>query len=236
MTIPVDTLAWASLPTSYDVITGFPNKIEPPLQFKDSGLASSNKAGMINQPLPANFLNYQFNLLAEWIEHLGGLYPLDTVKSFSANMLLPRLTDMFGGTWLYMGLKLIGSTASAGFQDAHYDRLLTLDMQHGLTSGVAYTASVDINGGGAQAVSYTPATNTETISDLITAFDVDVTNATLTIAGDRLRVITDATGAGKTVAITDTNLFSSITDYNSISTAIDGAAANHNVTLYKRVA
>lgn len=60
VTKPTKKPEWATN-SENDPITGAPNKLEPPQGFKESGLKRK-------QPLSRSFLNYNFNLIKQWID------------------------------------------------------------------------------------------------------------------------------------------------------------------------
>jgi len=86
------------------------------------------------------------------------------------------------------------------------------------TDGTTYTASVVINGGGAQPISVT-AVNVPTYADLVTEVQADVISATVALINGNFRITSNAQGSG-TVAITDTDLFSSLTLFVAINAAV----------------
>lgn len=63
MAKPTTPLRWAENDET-DSLTGAANKVEPTEEFKLSGL----KRGQL---LPRAFLNYQFDLTADWVTYLG---------------------------------------------------------------------------------------------------------------------------------------------------------------------
>ena len=68
------------------------NKVEPTQEFKDSGeLAREN--------LPRPYLNYQFDLINQWIEHLDERYAVGDFFHGATSETATTIGDRLGGTW-----------------------------------------------------------------------------------------------------------------------------------------
>jgi hypothetical protein len=92
----------------------------------------------------------------------------------------------------------------------------------GLSGATVYTASITVDGGSAQPLSVVGSAST-TYTDLIAELNADTTGATWTLKNGDLTATSDSTGAASTIALADTDLFSSLTDFNNIETAIVGS-------------
>jgi len=72
------------------------NKVEPTEAFKSTGV-------LARQPFPRPYLNYQFDVIARWLEHLDERY---IVGDFHYGGNLDNATDVsvrLGGTWVDHG-------------------------------------------------------------------------------------------------------------------------------------
>jgi len=108
-----------------------------------------------------------------------------------------------------------------GYQTVEFSAVKSGASATGLTNdGTTYTASISIDGT-PNAVSVVGSAS-QTITNLITEIDADLTGAAVTIVAGDLQVTSTATGATSIIAITDTDLFSSLTDYSAIATAVPG--------------
>lgn len=86
-----------------------------------------------------------------------------------------------------------------------------------------YTASIDVDGA-TNAIAITGST-AQTYTNLLAQLNNDLTGATADIWRGNVRVYSTSTGASSTIDITDTDLFSTLSDYVEIETAVDGQAA-----------
>jgi hypothetical protein len=92
------------------------------------------------------------------------------------------------------------------------------------SGATTYAASVVVDGGAPQPISVAGAA-AQTFGDLIAEINADLTGATAAIIGGNIRITSATTGGVSTIAITDTDLFSALTDYSSIATAVGGTTA-----------
>lgn len=92
-----------------------------------------------------------------------------------------------------------------------------------------YTATVTVDG-----TPY-PVTVTgsaaQTFTTLASQITADLTGATTSITGGKLRITSATTGVTSTIVITDGTLFSSLTDFLVISAPVDGTGAGMNLTV-----
>jgi len=84
-----------------------------------------------------------------------------------------------------------------------------------------YTATVSVNGGTAEDIDITGSA-AQTYTALISALDTDTTGATWAINSGNLRCTSALIGVTSTISIVDTDLFSTLTDFVAIDTAIFG--------------
>lgn len=87
-----------------------------------------------------------------------------------------------------------------------------------------YTANIVVDGGGAQAISIVGST-AQTYATLITELNKDTTGATWSLIDGNVVAVSSSSGGGSTIAITDTNLFSSLTAFVAIDAASVSATA-----------
>jgi len=117
---------------------------------------------------------------------------------------------------------------TVGWQIADYQGSLTGATASDLVAATDYTASVVIDGGASQPISFT-AVGSDTLTDIITGINLDLTGAlaSLNDRGD-LQVTSITSGAGSSIVITDDTandpLFASIelATYQGINAALDG--------------
>ena len=90
-------------------------------------------------------------------------------------------------------------------------------------TSTTYTASVDVDGGGAQPISIV-GENAQTYAQLLSELDTDTSGASWGIDGSsgNLECTSITTGAGSTVVVSDTDLFSALGAFDNIGSATDG--------------
>ncbi len=94
------------------------------------------------------------------------------------------------------------------------------------TNGIAHTASISVDGTPNAISVY--GYESLTIGTLITAINADLSGAVASwnTASNSIQVTSSTTGSGSSIAITNTNLFSALTNANaSVTTAVPGAVA-----------
>ena len=91
-------------------------------------------------------------------------------------------------------------------------------------TSTTYTASVSINGGEGQAISIV-GDDAQTYTELLAELEADTITSEWTITGGNVRCTSDTSGAVSSVSITDTDLFSSLTEFVSILAAVPGTDA-----------
>lgn len=96
-----------------------------------------------------------------------------------------------------------------------------------LNDATVYTASINVDGGGGQAIAVTGSA-AQTYTTLLAEINADLTGATAYLYQGNIKVRSDTTGATSTIAITDTNLFSTLTSYVAINSAAAGQTGNNN--------
>lgn len=103
MVQPTNLPEWASTYETETNVDGrlVPNRFEPPSELKTSGL----KSGV---PLGRQWLNYQFNLIYEWLKYLKDFPAVNDVVS-NTDHINPATKYGFG-TWSELGSQTIGST------------------------------------------------------------------------------------------------------------------------------
>jgi hypothetical protein len=88
-----------------------------------------------------------------------------------------------------------------------------------------YTASVVVDGGAPQAISVVGSA-AQTYTTLLAELNADTTGADWAINGGNLRLTSTSTGTGSTIAITDTDLFATLTGFVAVTAAVPGVASN----------
>jgi len=111
MAEPDVKLSWATtdIVEQYDLEKGdglqaYPNKYLPPDQFQSSGIS-------VRENWPRAFLNYIFNNIFLWIDHLDTRYIVgDTHTTTTAEDAI-AISTRLGGTWVLVGTEsLAGET------------------------------------------------------------------------------------------------------------------------------
>lgn len=72
------------------------NKEEPTQEFKDSG-------ELAGEPLPRAYINFQFNLIKEWVEHLNERYVVGDFHLGASGDTAGAVSIRLGGTWVSRG-------------------------------------------------------------------------------------------------------------------------------------
>jgi hypothetical protein len=99
----------------------------------------------------------------------------------------------------------------------------------GDTTGLAndatvYTASVVVDGGSPQAIDVTGSA-AQTYTTLLTALNDDTTGAVWSLTGGNLLLTSDSTGVNSSIAITDTDVFSTLTEFVAVDAATAGTGS-----------
>lgn len=91
------------------------------------------------------------------------------------------------------------------------------------TPGVTttYTATVAVDGGGAQPISIDGGT-AQTYTTLLSELNADTTGAVWSLMGGNIVCTSSTTGSSSTIGIVDTDVFSSLTDFVAINGAVAG--------------
>jgi len=114
-------------------------------------------------------------------------------------------------------------TISSGSQEVDVGGVRVGGDATGLTNdATVYAAAIVIDGGSSQPIAVTGSA-AQTYTTLLSELNADTTGATWSIAGGNLLATSDSSGATSTVAITDTDLFSSLTDFVAVNAAIGGS-------------
>jgi len=87
-----------------------------------------------------------------------------------------------------------------------------------------YTAAIVVDGGSSQPISVVGSA-AQTYATLVSELNADTTGATWAVTFFDLQVDSDTTGSSSSVAITDTDLFSSLSNFVAINSAIAGTDA-----------
>lgn len=120
-------------------------------------------------------------------------------------------------------VEVAGTSAaiSAGSQEVDVGGAITGGSATGLANdATVYTATVTVDGGG-DAISIVGSA-AQTYTTLITELDADTTGGTWSLIGGNLVCTSSTTGESSTIAITDTDLFLTLTDFVAINAAVPG--------------
>ena len=93
-----------------------------------------------------------------------------------------------------------------------------------LNDETVYDASIAVDGGGAQLINIV-GEEAQTFTALITQINQDLTGASIALDGGNLVVTSDTLGTSSAIAITDTDLFSTLTNYSAIESAVAGTGS-----------
>lgn len=116
------------------------------------------------------------------------------------------------------------SPATSGYQEATFTSPITGTDPTGLANDpTVYTATVDVDGT-PNAISVTGST-AQTFTTLLSEINADLTGAVASIVSGALRITSSSTGVTSTISITDTDLFSTLTNFDVIDTAVPGVDA-----------
>jgi hypothetical protein len=95
----------------------------------------------------------------------------------------------------------------------------------------SYTYTISVDGGGAQTINVTGST-AQTYTNLLTQINADITGATVALVGGNLKFTSATTGSSSSIALTSggggTNLFSTLTNFVAVRTAIAGTTARNS--------
>ena len=93
-----------------------------------------------------------------------------------------------------------------------------------LNDETVYDASIAVDGGGAQLINVV-GEEAQTFTALINQINQDLTGASIALVGGNLLVTSDTLGASSAIAITDTDLFSTLTNFNAVEAATAGTGS-----------
>ena len=100
-TKPTVTASWATDVVNEPVVIGgntllVTNKVEPTQEFKDSG-------GLARENLPRPYINYQFDLIDQWLKHLDERYAIGDYHLGASGDTAGAVSTRLGGTWVSHG-------------------------------------------------------------------------------------------------------------------------------------
>lgn len=119
----------------------------------------------------------------------------------------------------------INPAGTAGYQEVSF----TIGKAGGDPTGLAndetvYDASVAVDGGGAQLLNIV-GEEAQTFTQLINQINQDLTGAVAALVGGSIRITSDTFGTGSSIAITDTDLFSTLTNFSAVESAVAGTGS-----------
>ena len=138
--------------------------------------------------------------------------------------------------------------ATPGFQDITIDSGIGYGDTTGLAATTTYDFLLNVDGGGATTIAITTGTGNSTIAEVLTLVNDAITAAGepayMDLHGGKFRIISDASGATSTIAITDDTsgdpylfLAASMADFSTVTveTAVAGSASATNHTCAEKV-
>ena len=93
-----------------------------------------------------------------------------------------------------------------------------------LNDETVYDAAIVVDGGGSQLINIV-GEEAQTFTALIAQINQDLTGASIGLSGGNLVVTSDTLGTSSTIAITDTDLFSTLTNFNAVDAAVAGTGS-----------
>jgi len=161
----------------------------------------------------------------------GTLVGNSQVTSGTVNLTSGAYTITFAGTGgtaasytTSVDLLNVPAPATSGYQEVDFTVAKVGSDSTGLANTAqVYTASILVDGV-ANPITVTGSA-AQTFTTLATQITADLTGATATITGGNLRITSASTGATSTIFITDTDLFSSLTNYSALLTPVNGINA-----------
>jgi hypothetical protein len=93
-----------------------------------------------------------------------------------------------------------------------------------LNDETVYDATIAVDGGGAQAINVV-GEEAQTFTQLIAEINQDLTGASIALEGGNLVVTSDTLGTSSSIAITDTDLFSTLTNFSAVDAAVAGTGS-----------
>jgi len=119
----------------------------------------------------------------------------------------------------------LGLTLDAGLggnQTVNVGGLIVGGSVTGLTNdATVYAATIAVDGGAPQTINVTGSL-AQTYTTLISEINTDLTGATAALTGGNIIITSDTVGHLSSIAIVDTDLFSSLTAYVAINAAVEG--------------
>ncbi len=112
-------------------------------------------------------------------------------------------------------------TVSSGYQIVTYSPVIAGGDASGLANDdTVYTASIVVDGV-TNAISVV-GDAAQTVTELLAEINADLSGATAALVAGSIKVTSASTGSESTIAITDTDLFSTTTSFSAIATAVRG--------------
>jgi hypothetical protein len=139
-------------------------------------------------------------------------------------------TDNAAGTTPLVSCTLVGpgnvrdvEDGTPGVQRVDVGSARTLLSATGLAdNATVYTATVSVDGGGAQALTVTGSL-AQTYYGLLLQLNLDTAGADWVLFGGDIYAVSDSNGTGSTISISDTDIFSSLTDFVAVDAAVAGS-------------
>lgn len=170
------------------------------------------------------------------IKAIEGYYSVDSVAAATTAAITLENEQTVDGVSLVAGDRVLVKDqidiATSGYQEWEFTSAKVGTDSTGLTNDTTvYSATVEVDGND-ETVEIT-GSSAQTIDALVSEIDTALTNATCTFddTNDLIKITSDSSGTGSTISITDTDLFSSVTDMaaspnSSIDGTSDGNPAN----------
>jgi len=125
-----------------------------------------------------------------------------------------------------------GSSSAIAIDDTNSTLFLALADYNEVPAATAgtttsYTVDVDKNGDASPVTVSVTGENAQNFADLITEIEADLTGITVAIVGGDIRLTSDSTLTTSAIAITSDTLFSELSDYNAIESAVVAVQINY---------
>lgn len=119
----------------------------------------------------------------------------------------------------------VNPAGTAGFQEVSFGVTKVGGDPSGLANDeTVYDAAIVVDGGGSQLINIV-GEEAQTFTELLAEINQDLVGAVITIVAGDLRVTSNTTGTSSSVAITDTDLFSTLTNFTQVESAVAGTGS-----------
>ena len=119
----------------------------------------------------------------------------------------------------------VNPAGTAGTQNVSFGVSKVAGDASGLTNdSTVYTATINPDGGGAQAIAIV-GSEAQTMGAVVAQINLDLTGASAAVIAGGILVTSDTLGASSSILITDTDLFSTLTNFAAVDAATAGTGS-----------